>query len=48
MPTGPKGEKPSVDGIANAVLVGRVVSHDAEELFVIHGKNGTAKRGLDY
>ena len=48
MPTGPKGEKPSADGIANAVLVERVVSHDAEERFVIHGKNGAAKRGLGY
>ena len=45
MPTGPRGEKRPADPIANAVLVGKIATGDAEEQYVNAGKREGGRKG---
>ena len=45
MPVGPNGEKRPADAIANAVLVGRIATGDAEETYVDRKRSAAGKIG---
>ena len=45
MPIGPNGEKRSVDPVANALLVARIATGEAEETYVHQGKREGGRKG---
>ena len=45
MPTGPKGEKRPADAVAQAVMIGRIATGDAEEQFVHQGRSESGRKG---
>ena len=45
MPTGPNGEKRPADPVANAVLMGKIITGEAEETYVDTAKRKGGKKG---
>ena len=45
MPTGPNGEKRPANSIANALLVGRIATGEAEEIHVNAGQRKGGEKG---
>ena len=45
MPTGPNGEKRPADPVANAVLMGKIITGEAEETYVNEGKRKGGQKG---
>ena len=47
MPTGPKGEKRPADAVAQAVMIGRIATGEAEEEYIDEGRSSAGRRGGD-
>ena len=45
MPTGPKGEKRPADTVANALIVAKLATGEAEEAYVDQGKRKGGQKG---